>query len=68
MIPRLELCAANLLVNLYLEMLGVFLFKITRTVFWSDSTIVLQWINKNPKDLNVFEIRKCTLKTCENGA
>lgn len=43
-IPKLELCAAQLLSRLYKDALPAFNFAISQTVFWSDSTLVLQWL------------------------
>ncbi|XP_066588112.1 uncharacterized protein [Prorops nasuta] len=45
-IPRLELCGALLLAQLYQEIINLFdPHIIEKTVFWTDSTIVLHWIN-----------------------
>lgn len=54
-IPRLELCGALILARLYKEMKPSLKFKIDRIIFWSDSTIVLQWLKKSPQVLKVFE-------------
>lgn len=53
-IPRLELCAAVSLPDLYVKVAYSFPFKINRVVFWSDSTIVLQWLQSNPAVLKTF--------------
>uniref|UniRef100_A0ABD2W7T1 DUF5641 domain-containing protein n=1 Tax=Trichogramma kaykai TaxID=54128 RepID=A0ABD2W7T1_9HYME len=57
-IPRLELCAAELLVRLYLEAGFESFMSINKIFFWSDSMIVLQWLKKNPKVLKVFEANR----------
>ena len=54
-IPQLELCGALTLARLYFEVRPAFNFSITRVIFWSDSTIVLQWLKKEPQVLKVFE-------------
>jgi Pao retrotransposon peptidase. len=54
-IPRAELCGALMLATLYREVLPAFHFKTAKTVFWTDSTIVLQWLNKSPDTLKIFE-------------
>ncbi|XP_046590191.1 uncharacterized protein LOC124293393 isoform X2 [Neodiprion lecontei] len=57
-IPRLELCGALTLARLYREVLEVTSFRVDKTIFWSDSTIVLQWLNKHPSVLKVFEAHR----------
>ena len=54
-IPRLELCGALTLARLYRETGAAFKFSVNRVIFWSDSTIVLQWLKKSPTVLKVFE-------------
>ena len=44
-IPRLELCGAVLLAQLYQEIRDILDFTITKVVFWCDSTIVLHWLD-----------------------
>ncbi|XP_046145779.1 uncharacterized protein LOC123989147 [Osmia bicornis bicornis] len=53
--PRLELCGALTLARLYREMRSTIEFPINRVVFWTDSTIVLQWLKKSPTVLRLFE-------------
>ncbi|CAB0042872.1 unnamed protein product, partial [Trichogramma brassicae] len=55
-IPRLELCAAEILVRLYVETDLESIMSINNTIFWSDSTIVLQWLKKDPKTLKTQNI------------
>ncbi|XP_050493066.1 uncharacterized protein LOC126874753 [Bombus huntii] len=52
-IPRLELRGALLLTSL-MSTVQVLLHKITRTIYWSDSTIVLHWLNTSPHTLKTF--------------
>ncbi|XP_043258558.1 uncharacterized protein LOC122400888 [Colletes gigas] len=52
-LARLELCGAALLAVLYTTVRAAILHQIDKTILWTDSTIVLNWINKQP----------CTLKT-----
>ena len=70
-IPRLELCSAKLLANLYdtaAQSLSRFDFE--KTMLWSDSTITLHWLRKSPSTLMTFvanrvsEIQKLT-SACE---
>ena len=44
-LPRLELCAAQLLATLSSKILQFINFKINSVHLWSDLTIVLNWIN-----------------------
>lgn len=53
-IPRLELCAASLLVKLMkivIQTIGNFQ---TKTICWVDSQIVLHWISKPPANLKIY--------------
>ena len=53
-LPKLELCAALLLANLYKSTLFALKLKISKLHFWSDSTITLHWINTEPHTLKTF--------------
>ncbi|XP_068965518.1 uncharacterized protein [Bombus flavifrons] len=53
-IPRLELSGALLLTSLMSVIQKVLQVKVNRTVYWTDSTIVLQWINSSPHTLKTF--------------
>jgi hypothetical protein len=53
-IPRLELCAAVLLSQLMKRVLVALKLTVNRVYFWSDSMIVLHWIQKEPADLKQF--------------
>ncbi|XP_033212409.1 uncharacterized protein LOC117170003 [Belonocnema kinseyi] len=53
--PRLELCAALLLSEFYAaDVQSLQHLKFSRTVFWSDSTISLHWIQTSPHILKTF--------------
>ncbi|XP_066596913.1 uncharacterized protein [Prorops nasuta] len=53
--PRLELCGALLLAKLFSEVNVILdLPKISKTVLWCDSMIVLHWINTDPHLLKMF--------------
>ena len=54
-IPLLELYGALVLTRLFKKASSAFNFAIARTIFWSDSTIVLHWVKKSPQALKVFE-------------
>lgn len=43
-IARLELCAAQLLVQLFEKVISTINIPVLRSFFWSDSTIVLHWL------------------------
>lgn len=53
-IPRLELCAALLLAKLYAATTQALSLQIDKINFWSDSTIALQWIKREPHLLKTF--------------
>ncbi|XP_060831683.1 uncharacterized protein LOC132915932 [Bombus pascuorum] len=53
-IPRLELSGALLLASLTTAVLQALSKPITRIVYWTDSTIVLHWINTSPHTLKTF--------------
>ncbi|GBL75284.1 hypothetical protein AVEN_194507-1 [Araneus ventricosus] len=53
-IPRLELCAAVLLSKLMRRVLRALKLEVSKTYFWTDSTIVLSWLEKECKDLKTF--------------
>ncbi|CAG4984218.1 unnamed protein product [Colias eurytheme] len=53
-IPRLELCAAGLSARLCKQVLESIRFVPTRVVHWSDSSVVLAWINSNPNKLKTY--------------
>ncbi|XP_068987632.1 uncharacterized protein [Bombus flavifrons] len=53
-IPRLELSGALLLASLMSLIKKSLNIKISRTVHWTDSTIVLQWIKSSPHMLKTF--------------
>ncbi|GFS58718.1 uncharacterized protein TNCV_4518521 [Trichonephila clavipes] len=53
-IPRLELCAAVLLAKLMKRVETALQMKTPPVYLWSDSTIVLAWIQKEPNLLKTF--------------
>ncbi|XP_071868023.1 uncharacterized protein [Bombus fervidus] len=53
-IPRLELSGALLLTSLTTAVLQALRNNISRTVYWTDSTIVIHWINISPHMLKTF--------------
>lgn len=80
-IPRLELCAAVLLAELYTIVRSAIKININRVFFWTDSIITLCWINTAPHLLKTFvanrvaQIRQKTepeqwrhVRTCDNPA
>ncbi|XP_062713540.1 uncharacterized protein LOC134283957 [Aedes albopictus] len=53
-IPRSELCAALLLVRLFLKVYPAVKMEFESVHFWSDSQIVLAWLRKPLPQLNLF--------------
>ncbi len=49
MIPRLELCGAQLLAHLLLHVKDLFNLSFSDIHAWTDSTIVLSWLIGNPR-------------------
>lgn len=47
-LPRLELCAAHLLVKLTAHVQSALPLQITAVHLWSDSTVTLSWIQAHP--------------------
>lgn len=53
-IPRLELCAALTLARLMKKVVNSLNTSIDKIVYWSDSTIVLNWLQTEPRQLQMF--------------
>ncbi|XP_033199971.2 uncharacterized protein LOC117162216 [Bombus vancouverensis nearcticus] len=53
-IPRLELSGALILTSLISSIQQALTTKISRIVYWTDSTIVLHWIRSSPHTLKTF--------------
>ncbi|XP_076664815.1 uncharacterized protein LOC143367133 [Andrena cerasifolii] len=53
-LARLELCAATLLATLFKNVQRATAKEIKTTTFWTDSTIVLNWLHKEPSTLKTF--------------
>lgn len=53
-VPRLELCGANLLINLMEMIMPIFKNHSIQCYCWSDSQIVLKWLDKSPADLKTY--------------
>lgn len=53
-LPRLEICAAILLKRLYKTIRKFLRINLDKAIFWSDSTIVLYWIQTSPHKLKTF--------------
>lgn len=52
--PRLELLAAVMLSEQLKAVVKACEFEDANITLWSDSTIILSWINKQPDELKVF--------------
>ncbi|XP_062711534.1 uncharacterized protein LOC134289564 [Aedes albopictus] len=53
-IPRLELCAALLASRLHEKIIAAFDMEFSGSYFWSDSTIVIQWLKAPPRTWQTF--------------
>ncbi|XP_073967015.1 uncharacterized protein [Choristoneura fumiferana] len=53
-IPRMELCGALLAAQAWAAVTAALRKPITRTIFWTDSSVVLAWLKTDPSKLNVF--------------
>ena len=53
-IPRLELCGTNLLSKLINNVRHALKMDLSQVVAWSDSTIVLHWLDGNPRRFKTF--------------
>ena len=53
-VPRQELCAAVLLTELLTEVKGILQIPEDDIYCWSDSSIVLSWLDGHPRDYKVF--------------
>ncbi|GBM17688.1 hypothetical protein AVEN_168530-1 [Araneus ventricosus] len=60
-IPRLELCAAVLLSKLMRRVLRALKLEVSKSYFWTDSTIVLSWLEKECKDLKTFVANRISI-------
>ncbi|GBM66234.1 hypothetical protein AVEN_27917-1 [Araneus ventricosus] len=60
-IPRLELCAAVLLSKLMRRVLRALKLDVSKTYFWTDSTIVLSWLEKECKELKTFVANRISI-------
>ncbi|GBM33740.1 hypothetical protein AVEN_75812-1 [Araneus ventricosus] len=60
-IPRLELCAAVLLSKLMRRVLRALKLEVSKTYFWTDSTIVLSWLEKECKELKTFVANRISI-------
>jgi hypothetical protein len=59
-LPRLELCGAVLLSQLMSSVRKALQLQIVRERAWTDSTIVLAWINTHPSSLHTFVANRVT--------
>nr|XP_033189843.1 uncharacterized protein LOC117156692 [Bombus vancouverensis nearcticus]XP_033191415.1 uncharacterized protein LOC117157482 [Bombus vancouverensis nearcticus] len=59
-LPQLELCAAVLLIKLVRSVTKALTLTFRKIILWSDSTIVLHWINTPPHTLKTFVANRVT--------
>lgn len=65
-LPRLELCSADLLAKLYNSTVQAFPISIDKSFFWSDSTVVLNWLNTISHILKTFVANRVSNIQSEN--
>ena len=53
-LPRLELCGANLLAKLLFHVKETLCLPLQEVFAWTDSTIVLNWLDGNPRRFRTF--------------
>jgi len=53
-LPRLELCAAHLLADLYNRLRPLINFPVTKVLLWTGSEITMHWIKTHPSSFSVF--------------
>ncbi|XP_062540923.1 uncharacterized protein LOC134208965 [Armigeres subalbatus] len=67
-LPRLELCAAKEAATLYSKVIKAIDLGQVRSTFWSDSTIVLHWLQAPPNTWKTFVAnRVSTIQTITQG-
>ena len=59
-IPRLKLCGALLLANLLVTVGEALAIPKEQTYAWSDSSIVLSWLDGNPRDFKTYVSNRVT--------
>lgn len=59
-LPQLEFCAAVLLIKLVRSVTKALTLTFRKIILWSDSTIVLHWINTPPHTLKTFVANRVT--------
>ncbi|XP_076384154.1 uncharacterized protein LOC143262078 [Megalopta genalis] len=59
-LARLELCGAKLLAELFTNVKQIIRKEIHSTVLWTDSTIVLHWLQRSPNTLKTFVANRVT--------
>ncbi|XP_055614826.1 uncharacterized protein LOC129761144 [Toxorhynchites rutilus septentrionalis] len=68
-IPRLELCAALLASRLYEKILNALDMSFSASFFWSDSTVVLQWMKAPPRTWKTFVANRIAeIQATTNGS
>lgn len=59
-IPRLELCGANLLIELEETILKIFPKEQVKIFNWTDSRVIMCWLNKESATMKVFVANRIT--------
>ncbi|XP_058840862.1 uncharacterized protein LOC131696333 [Topomyia yanbarensis] len=68
-LPRLELCAAVIGVQLHAHVVKALQLEISESRFWSDSTVVLQWLQSPPNTWKTFVANRVSeIQTATHGS
>ncbi|XP_055589930.1 uncharacterized protein LOC129742106 [Uranotaenia lowii] len=67
-LPRLELCAAKEAAELFTKISKALMLDNAKSFFWSDSTIVLHWLEAQPNTWNTFVANRVSIiQSCTYG-
>ncbi|XP_058828052.1 uncharacterized protein LOC131687963 [Topomyia yanbarensis] len=68
-LPRLELCAAVIGAQLHAHVVNALQIEISESRFWSDSTVVLQWLQSPPNTWKMFVANRVSeIQSSTHGA
>ncbi|XP_058827081.1 uncharacterized protein LOC131687057 [Topomyia yanbarensis] len=68
-LPRLELCAAVIGAQLHAHVVNALQIEISESRFWSDSTVVLQWLQSPPNTWKTFVANRVSeIQSSTHGA
>ncbi|XP_055633642.1 uncharacterized protein LOC129773984 [Toxorhynchites rutilus septentrionalis] len=68
-LPRLELCAADIAAKLHARIVKALQISIAGSYFWSDFTVVLQWLQATPSTWKTFVANRVSeIQSSTHGA